>query len=246
MRQLLAVILSIVYYIIFGLLLLVFHAIQVIAYNFFGYTAHKKTVDVLNFLLIQNLYTLFCRPSFHGFNTIPEGKPLIIIANHQSMYDISPIAWGFRKHHTKFISKKELGKYLPSISYNLKKGGSVLIDRDSGMQSIKEILRLGKNIEQKNYSVCIFPEGTRSKDGNVKEFQPAGLKTLLKAAPSALIIPFVIDGNYKLHTYGKFPLNIGLKLKYTALEPISRENVSEDELLKIVEERIKATLKKNK
>jgi 1-acyl-sn-glycerol-3-phosphate acyltransferase len=242
MKKILAYILSAIYYFNWLLLLLLFHPIQVIAYNLFGYSAHKKVVDSMNYFLIWNLYTLLCRPTFHGFDTLPTNKPLIIISNHQSMFDISPVVVGFRRHHAKFISKKELGKYLPSVSYNLRKGGSVLIDRNSGSQSIKEILRLGKLLEQKNYSACIFPEGTRSKTGLVKHFQPAGIKTLLKASPSAIIVPLVIDGNYKLHKYGMFPLNIGIHLKYTALDPINREGYTDDALIELVELRIKMAL----
>lgn len=196
----------------------------------------------MNLFLIWNLYILLCRPTFHGFDALPANRPLIIIANHQSLFDISPVVVGFRKHHAKFISKKELGRYLPSVSYNLRKGGSVLIDRNSGSQSIKEILKLGKLLEEKNYSACIFPEGTRSKTGGVKRFQPAGIKTLLKASPSALIVPMVIDGNYKLHKYGMFPLNIGLHLKYSALEPVSRDGYTDEALIELVENNIKSAL----
>lgn len=242
MKKGVACILSIVYYAIWLVLLLVFHPIQIIAYNVFGYSAHKRTVDVMNFLMIGNLYTLLCRPVLQGFDTLPTNHPLIVIANHQSMFDIPPVVWGFRKHHVKFISKKELGKYLPSVSYNLRKGGSVLIDRNNGSQSIREIFRLGKLMEEKNYSVCIFPEGTRSKTGEVKHFQTAGIKTLLKASPSALIVPSAIDGNYKLHKYGMFPLNFGIRLKYTALKPIARDGLTDDALIELVENRIKETL----
>jgi len=243
MKKLLAYPLTLIYYFIFGALLGIFHIIQVIAYNLFGYSAHKKTVDALNYLLVKNLYTLFCRPSFHGVDNLPENTPLIIVSNHQSMFDISPVVWGFHKHHVKFISKKELGKGIPSISYNLKKGGSALIDRKSGSQAIKEILKLGRNMEQKKWSACIFPEGTRSKNGKLKKFQLAGFKTLLKASPSALIVPFVINGNYRLLKWGSFPLNIGLRLKYTALQSIDRKDFnSEGELLEYVKKQIEENL----
>lgn len=242
MRKLLAYIFSIVHYLIFGIILLFFHIAQVLAYNIAGYKAHKIVVDGLNICLILNLYTLLCRPVFKGFKNLPKDKPLIIVSNHQSMNDIAPVGVGFRKHHPKFISKKGLGKNLPSVSYNLRKGGSVLIDRNNGPGSIREILKLGKSLELKNYSVCLFPEGTRGKSGQVRKFQTAGFKTLLKASRSALVIPLVIDGNYKLHRYGNFPLNIGLKLKYTALEPVSREGVSDEELMLKVEQQIKEAL----
>jgi len=243
MKKGLAYILTIIHYLFFSLLLLLFHPIQIIAYTLFGYTAHKKVVDLLNFFLVQNLYTLICRPTFHGFDLLPKDRPLIIVANHQSLFDIAPVVWGFRKHHAKFISKKELGRFLPSISYNLRKGGSVLIDRQRGSQSIKEILKLGKLMELRNFSACLFPEGTRSRNGIVGHFHPAGFKTLLRASPSALIVPFAIHGNYKLHKYHKlFPLNIGQKLKYSALKPIERDGFTDDGLLGFVEERIKEAL----
>ncbi len=244
MKIALASIFSAIYFFNWFLVLVIFHPLQIIAYNVFGYSAHKKVVDFMNFLLIFNLYTLLCRPTFHGFKDLPVNKPFIIIANHQSMFDISPIVWGFRKHHVKFISKKELGKNLPSISYNLRKGGSVLIERDNGSQSIKEILKLGKLLEQKNFSACIFPEGTRSKTGEMRPFQSAGIKTLLRSSPSSLIVPMVIEGNYKLHQFGYFPLNIGIQLKYTALEPIDRNVYTDEELITLVENRIREALTK--
>lgn len=242
MKKILAYVLSAIYYFVFAIILLIFHPLQVVAYNVFGYTAHKKTVDLLNFSLVYSLYILFCRPSIYGMGQVPKGRPLIIVGNHQSIFDISPVFWAFRKNHVKYISKKELGNGIPSISYNLKKGGSALIDRKDGKQSIKEIFKLGKLLEEKKYSACIYPEGTRSRTGIIKPFHPGGFNTLLKASPSALIVPFVVDGNYKLHKYGKFPLNIGLHLKYKVLEPIERNGLNNENLLELVENRIKEAL----
>ncbi len=242
MKKIIAYILTVIYYLNFGIILSIFHFLQVIAHNVFGYSAHKKVVDIMNWFLVMNLYSLFCRPSFYGLENIPEGKPLIVVGNHQSMYDISPAYVAFKKNHIKFISKKSLGKGIPGISYNLQKGGSVLIDRKDNKQSISEIAKLGKYIEKNKYSACIYPEGTRSKDGKLKPFKSGGFKILLKKAPSAVIVPFVVDGNYKLHKWGSFPLNIGLHLKYTVLPPVSRENMPDEELLNEVHERIKNAL----
>jgi len=242
MRKIVAYLLTIIHYFLMSVLLIGFHPIQVIAYNLFGYEAHKKVVDLINYLFVKNLNTLFCWFTYHGFKNLPKNVPLIIISNHQSMHDIAPIAWAFRKHHPKFIAKKELGRHYPSISYNLRKGGSIVIDRQSGSKAIKEILGLGKNMEKKNWSVCIFPEGTRSKNGELNEFKPAGFKTLLRAAPNALIVPMVIDGNYKLHKWGQFPLNIGIRIKYTALKPMHRGDLTEIELLEKIKNQIKQHL----
>jgi 1-acyl-sn-glycerol-3-phosphate acyltransferase len=67
--------------------------------------------------------------SFEITTALPEDRPLIFVANHQSTYDIPPLIWHLRKYHPKFISKIELGKGIPSVSFNLRHGGSILIDR---------------------------------------------------------------------------------------------------------------------
>jgi 1-acyl-sn-glycerol-3-phosphate acyltransferase len=226
---------------VFGFLLAFFHPIQVICWNIWGYKAQKRSVEILNWCIMKSLIILGSVPKLRGFEKLPKGKPLIIISNHQSQYDIPPIVVGFRKHHPKFISKIELGKGIPSISYNLRKGGSALIDRKNRSQSIKEIIKLGRYIEKNNYSASIFPEGTRSKTGKVKEFKIGGIETLLKMSPSAVVVPFAIQGNDRLQLNG-FPMGIGEKLIYTVLDPIDRTDKTAEEITKACEFAIKKQL----
>ena len=239
MKKILGYILTPVYLLVFGILLGVFHPIQVVCWKVWGYPAQKRAVDIMNFLIIKSLVILGSRVQFKGFEKLPQNRPLIIVSNHQSQFDIPPVVWGFRKHYPKFIAKIQLGKGIPSISYNLRKGGSVLIDRKNRSQSIKEIIKLGRQIEANNYSACIFPEGTRSKDGKVKTFKVAGLGTLLKTAPSAAIIPFAVNGNYMLQ---RFPMGVGEKLTYTVLDPIVRENRTAAEISEMCELAIRQEL----
>jgi 1-acyl-sn-glycerol-3-phosphate acyltransferase len=241
-KKILAYPLSVLFYLAFGLLLVIFHPIQVICFRIFGYESHRRSVLALNYLILKSFSILGCSISFRGFEKLPENRPLIIVSNHQSTWDISPIVWGFRNHHAKFVSKSSLARGIPSISYNLRHGGSILINRKNGQQAIKELLKLGKRIEQGNYSACIFPEGTRSKTGIIKKFQSGGIRTLLKAAPSALIVPFVIDGNYLLQPKGVFPLSIGHKLNYIVLDPIEPGKIDPDTLVLEVENMIKREL----
>ena len=242
MKAVLSYLLTPIYLLVFGLLLVVFHPIQFICRYTGGYPLRKKSVDVLNFLLIYTQMIMGARIRFYGLEKIPQGRPLIIVSNHQSTFDIPPIVWGFRKNHPKFVSKQELGKGIPSISYNLRHGGSALIDRKNGRQAIAEISKLGKHIEKENYSASIFPEGTRSKDGKVKKFQHPGIATLLKAAPSACLVPFVIDGNSRLMQKGYFPLQVGVKLNYTVLDPIEPAGRDVKELTDEIELKIKQHL----
>lgn len=234
MRKILGYILTPIHISAFALVLFIFHPLQWLAFNLGGYKAHKIVVDFMNFFLIKSLLFLGINPKFELNQELPEGRPLIVVANHQSLYDIPPFFWYLRKHHIKFISKIELGKGIPSISYNLRHGGNVLIDRKDPKQSLAAIRDFAKYIEKNNYAAVIFPEGTRSKTGQPKRFSPNGLKMLLKYAPSAIILPVTVNNTYKLTGKGYYPMPAFIKPSWKAhpyLEPNGRN--ADDLILEI-------------
>lgn len=175
--------------------------------------------------------------SFNNPHNISVDKPLVIVPNHQSMHDIPPIIWFMRKYHPKFVSKKELGKGIPSVSYNLRHGGSVLIDRKDNKQALGEIIKLGKYIEKHNRSAVIFPEGTRSRDGHPKPFKTTGLKLLMKNAPSALLVPISIDNSWRMLKWGKFPNGLGNHITFNVHQPIEITK-NPDEIIEQVEQAV--------
>ena len=221
MQKLISYPLSVIYYLLFGTTLVTFHVIQWICFNLFGYKAHKKSVDVLSFFLVANTYVLGTRYKVENIDLLPKDAPLIIASNHQSLYDITTMSWFLRKVHPKFISKIELGKGIPSISYNLRNGGSVLIDRKDAKQSLTAIKKMGEYIEKTGRSTIIYPEGTRSKTGKPKPFAENGLKILCKYAPSAYVVPITINNSWKMVRWGQFPLGLGNKITLTIHQPIA-------------------------
>lgn len=235
--------LTIIYFICFGLTLLVFHPIQWICFNLFGYSTHKKSVDYLNFFLVRCLHLLGIRYSFINKHKIPKNKPVIIVSNHQSMNDIPPLIWFMRKHHPKFISKKELGKGIPSVSYNLRHGGSVLIDRKQALSSIKAIEEFAKRVKDNNWAAVIFPEGTRSRDGQPKPFKTKGLMALIEHIPNAIIVPMTINNSWKTLRYGKFPMGIGNHIKFLVHAPIIANEHDPQILINTIEKQISEAIK---
>ena len=242
MKKYLAYIPSFIYQLLFGLLLVIFHPIQWICLKIGGYSSHKKSVEVLNFFLVHIQYILGTKISFNDRTDIPENVPLIMVSNHQSVHDIPAIIWFMRKYHPNFVAKKELGKGIPSISFNLRHGGSVLIDRKDPRQAISEIKKLGKYIEENNRTAVIFPEGTRSRDGVPKRFSPNGLKMLIKYAPSAYIVPITVNNSWKFLRYGGFPSELGIHLKFDIHEPIKADSMEFNALFEKVESVIKSNV----
>lgn len=229
--KILSYLISFVWGIVFFLLLGIFHPIQWVGLKLFGYSGHKKVVDFLNLLLIKSLWLLGSRVKYIQEEKIPEGRTVIFVSNHQSMFDIPPMIWYLRKTHPKFVAKKELGKGIPSISFNLKHGGAALIDRKDKESALKTLREFGKRIREMKWSAIIFPEGTRSKDATQNRFSPSGLKTLIEENPNALIVPVTIKDSWKLTKYGKYPMGLGAKITLTTHKAVEIGSETFDEFL---------------
>lgn len=237
MKKIIDYVLSTLYLVYFFLILIIFHPLQIIFFELFGHRIHQKLVHIMNFFLLYGTIILGTSVTFIEKAKIPCNKPIIFVANHQSLFDIIGMIWFLRKNFPVFVSKRELSKGIPSISYNLHKSGAALIDREDGKQAVVEIAKLGKMIEEINFSACIFPEGTRSRTGTMKPFAVGGIAILMKKSPNALIVPVAIENVNKFNPKGYFPLVSFQNLVWTVLSPIKRGNKTPEE---VVEEARKA------
>ncbi len=189
----------------------------------------------MTFLLIKCSHVLGTTYTFENRELIPKNVPLIFVSNHQSLFDTTGMIWYLRQFHCGFVTKKELGKGIPSVSYNVRHGSSVLIDRNNPKQSIPLIKSLAESIEKNTRSAVIFPEGTRSKTGHPGEFAESGLKILCKYAPSAYIVPISINNSWKVFKYGSFPLSFGHHLIFTVHEPLKVSDYTFAEIMEKTE-----------
>jgi len=238
MRKLAAYPLTIIYYLLFGSTLVIFHPIQWLCFNLFGYEAHRRSVNIMSFFLVANTYILGTRYKIRNSEKLLKSVPLIIASNHQSLYDVTTIGWFMRKVHPKFISKIELSKGIPSISYNLRHSGAALIDRKDPKQSLTAIKEMAQYIETNKRATVIFPEGTRSKTGKPRPFAENGLKILCKYAPSACLVPVTINNSWKITKWGSFPLTIGNKVELIIHDPIPVKDMPFSEIFEKTEQAV--------
>ncbi len=242
MSKLLGYIFTPLFYFLFFGFLCVFQPIQWICFKFFGYKAHKVSVDVLNFFLTYSNWSLFNSVTFINDQNLQINRPIIFVANHQSTYDIPGLIWYLRKYQPKFISKIELTKNIPSISYNLRVGGGANIDRKDSKQAVSELIKLGRRMKENNWSAIIFAEGTRAKDGKLKPFQVGGIATLLKVVPDAMVVPIAIENSWKIVRYGMYPLTAFNPIRWTILAPVDQRDKNPEEIVKVAENAIRAKL----
>lgn len=241
MAKLISYPLSVVYYLFFGSCLVLFDVLQRICFVFSS-KAHKASVVLLNFLLLRCLNILGTRFEFDVPFSLEKNQSYIFVANHQSTYDIPPLIWCLRKIHPKFVGKKELGMGIPSISFNLKNGGAVLIDRKKPKKALEQIRDFGKKLSINQESIIIFPEGTRSRTHHPKVFKYGGLKELIAVMPDAKLVGISISHSWKLSQYGSFPMGIGATMKLKVHPPIHVSNDTVLETLNELEKTIKASI----
>ena len=241
--KIISYVVSSIFALVFFSLLFLFHPLQWIGLKVFGYKGHKFVVDIMNWFLTKSLSILGVFVSVENKQKLPKNTTLIFVSNHQGMFDIPPVIWAFRKYHPKFVSKIELGKGVPSISFNLRHGGAALIDRKDSKQAISTLGNFSKKINKNKWSAVIFPEGTRSRDGKPKKFAANGLKILAKYNKDGYIVPLTINNSWKVFKYGKFPLGIGSPISIITHAPIKIDSLPFDELMSQTENVIKEHIK---
>ena len=235
--------LSVLHYLFFGGLLLIFHPLQWIAIHFIGRKTHKKLVDFLTLLLIKTMWISANPVRFIFEEKPPKNVPLIFVANHQSVYDIPPLIWYLRDYAIRFVGKKELGNGIPSITINLRNNGSVLIDRGKPQNAVPQLKEFGKSLKENNDAGLIFPEGTRSRKGVLKPFKTKGLISIMENIPNGYVVPITINNSWKVLKYGTFPLGIGNCVSFYVHKPIKIDSQNIESQIINIENTIKSTLR---
>jgi len=124
-----------------------------------------------------------------GKEHLQKGKHYIVVANHQSMLDILAVCAALPLNF-KFLAKRELFQ-IPFMGWAMASAGYVPVDRASH-KSGREAARRIKLVLQRNVSVLLFPEGTRSPDGKIHAYKMGAFK--LARDNKVEILPIVIDG----------------------------------------------------
>src|SRR5690606_41729512 len=102
--KVLAILLNTIFYLLFGLTLVVMHVFQWLSYNLGGYHADHRSVRIMIWTLVQLTRILGTTYKFSGRDSLLKDQPIIFVSSHQSMIDISHIEWYIPQHHPKFIS----------------------------------------------------------------------------------------------------------------------------------------------
>jgi 1-acyl-sn-glycerol-3-phosphate acyltransferase len=181
--------------------------------------------------LFRFFFAVFCRWEIEGLENVPEKGPVIIVANHVSNWD--PIVIGCAvERQVHFMAKKELFE-IPFLGFLISVLGSFPVDRGCvDRAAIRQTLKLLNQGE----IVGIFPEGTRSKTGELLPPSPGAAYIALKA--QVPICPVALLGTNKIFCSGLFPkfkIRVGSLLDFSDKEKKDIQEVADLMMEKIQE-----------
>lgn len=138
------------------------------------------------------LISIFCaycnvRPHIVGEEKLPKEQKFLLVCNHRSMFDPLVIMDRLRKYNISFISKPS-NMELPFLGRIAHGAGFLAIDRENNRNALKTILQAADYLKRGICSMAVYPEGTRSRTGELLPFHPGCFKVAQRAG-----VPLVIS-----------------------------------------------------
>jgi 1-acyl-sn-glycerol-3-phosphate acyltransferase len=129
----------------------------------------------------------------NGVENVPKGKPVIFVANHCSHLDIGVLC-RIAPVNLHFIGKKEL-IWIPVVGWYMFIAGHIMIDRSNKRKALESLKKAAIKIKN-GKSVAMYPEGTRSKTGEMGKFKKGAFHLAIDAGVS--IVPVHIQGTHEI------------------------------------------------
>ncbi len=174
---------------------------------------HKLASSISRIWARMIIRTGGIKVEIEGLEHLRGLKSYIVVANHQSFFDIFAVL-AYLPGDTRFVAKKELLK-IPVVGYAMVHNGHIIVDRQGGGHSIRRALDGARN---GLYPICIFAEGHRFNDGLVHEFNEgaAWIATMAKLP----CIPMAISGSGEFFPRNAIVAKAGGRMRMTLLPPI--------------------------
>ena len=169
-----------------------------------------------------------------------QNRNYIFASNHASLIDI-PLLLIAVNRYTVFIAKSELSK-IPIFKSILDRAGFIFVDRKNNDSAVKSMNNLMEDIKKIPRSVAIFPEGTRTSDGELLPFKKGA--AIFAINTDIPVIPVAISGTYSWSKKKLFDISQSV-ISFEFGEPITTENYSFDDR-DYLTEKIKTNIKNMK
>lgn len=176
-----------------------------------------------------------------GKENLPGKGPVVFASNHQGYADIPVTCVALDKFQFAFVARDNLSR-VPFYGKWMRRIRGVFIKRNNARDSLKTINE-GIELLENGFSLLIFPEGTRSRGGPMREFKRGSLR--LAAKPGVPVVPITIKGTHRIYEdsgYIKKGVHVDLTI-HPAIETKEMNRVVANNLAEEIEKIVRSSLK---
>ena len=162
-----------------------------------------------------------------GLERIPRDQPIMYVSNHSSMFDIWALSATLRS--VRFVAKKELFR-IPLLGPAMRAAGHIPIDREARKKAFEAYGEAARLIQSGASTPVVFPEGTRSRTGELLPFKNAPFG--LAIAAQVPIVPVYVHHTFEILPKGAWRLRprpikllVGEPIETKGLQPADRERL---------------------
>lgn len=194
------------------IVLFIFHEILLHAARLLHPGNAVMKVDAYCSRIVDRIFSLL--KVYCGFGLVYEDhfgaalpERFILITNHQSLLDIPLCMKMLSSRRLRFVAKKELGTGIPFVSSVLRTQGHALVKRrGDSSHAMGTLHRFARRCRKDGTCPVVFPEGTRSRDGEIGPFYTAGVRKVEDEEPLPVVVA-AIDGGWRIARLKEFIAN---------------------------------------
>jgi 1-acyl-sn-glycerol-3-phosphate acyltransferase len=173
------------------------------------------------------LRTTGVRVQVSGLEWLDASRSYVLASNHQSIYDI-PILFATLPLQLRIVAKESLGR-IPFLGWHLRRTGHLLVDRrNPGADIVAKMKRL----VGEQHSLIVFPEGTRSVDGQVARFKKGSFLVAIDAGLP--VVPVSLSGSRQVMRKGQLTVRPA-EIRMTVHEPLPTAGLGREQVLEFAE-----------
>ncbi len=179
----------------------------------------------------DNLLLSRARVHIEGLENIDPDRPMIFVANHSGLHDILSLA-AFLPIQFRWVAKKSLFR-VPFMGWHMRRSGYIPIDRDNPRSAARSIVQAASEIRN-GISAIAFPEGTRSRTGDLGAFHSGAFALALRAGVP--LVPVSLEGSHRVILPKTLKVHPGVIVRIKIESPVDLSAYSKGDRHRLMED----------
>lgn len=179
----------------------------------------------------DNLWLSRTRVEIEGLQHLDASRPQLLVANHSGLHDILALA-AYLPIQFRWVAKKSLFR-VPFMGWHMRRSGYISIDEENAREAARSIIAAAKLI-QEGVNAIAFPEGTRSRSGELGDFYSGAFVLALRTGVP--LVPVTLEGSYRVIVPKTLRVNPGVIIRIKIDQPIDVASYGHSEKRRLMDD----------